>query len=193
MNTRFRNTAVALIALSIAACAGTRVATDHDPSARFDTLHTYAWLAPADVEIDDPLLDSQLLTQKVRHSVDAVLTQRGYSAAADPASADFVVTYHTASKERLRDRGGFSIGLGIGRSWHHGHHSMFLGDRYFPQIEGYQEGTLIIDVLAGDGGNLLWRGWIRNTVDPRNYTAEAVDEAVREILAQFPPGYTPPE
>ena len=193
MNTQLRTAALAVIALTLAACAGTRVATDYDPSAQFDALRTYVWVDPVGVEIEDPLLDSQLLTQKMHRSVGDLLTQRGYSVASDPASADFVVTYHTASKERLRDRGGFSIGFGLGRSWHHGHHSMFLGDRYFPQIEGYQEGTLIIDVLAADSRDLLWRGWIRNTVDPRNYTVEAVDEAVREILAQFPPGYTAPE
>ena len=192
MNTIFKSGLIAVLALALAACAGTRVATDHDPTARFDTLRTFAWVEPTNVEVEDPLLDSQLLTRKIERSVADVLTARGYTRTTSPATADFVVTYHTASKERLRDRGGFSIGLGFGRSWHRGHHSMFMGDRYFPRIEGYQEGTLIIDVLDADGRNLLWRGWIRQTVDPRQYSAEAVDAAVREILAQFPPGYTPP-
>ncbi len=193
MKTSLKHAVIGLAALVLAACAGSRVATDYDGSARFDTLQTFAWLDPVVDDIEDPVLDSQLLTRKVQRAVGNALLQRGYSRTEHPADADFLVTYHTASRERLRDRGGFSIGLGIGRPWRHGYGSMHVGDHYFPRIEGYQEGTLIIDVLNADTRDLMWRGWVRNTVDAQNYTDEAIAAAVSEIIAEFPPGYIAPE
>ncbi len=193
MNTSLKSAVVALAALTLAACAGSRVATDYDGNARFDTLQTFAWLDPVVDEVEDPVLDSQLLTRKVQHAVANALLQRGYSRTEHAADADFLVTYHTASRERLRDRGGFSIGLGIGRAWRHGYGSMHVGDGYFPRIEGYQEGTLIIDILDADTRDLLWRGWVRNTVDAHNYTEEAITASVGEIIAEFPPGYIAPD
>lgn len=194
MNTTIKSIVVVTTALSLAACAGSRVATDYDPNASFAPLETFAWLEPVRDEVEDPLLDSPLLNRKVERAVADALLARGYSRVDAPADADFLVTYHTASRERLRDRGGFSIGLGFGHGWHHGHSAMFLGPQhYFPRIEGYQEGTLMIDVLDARSRDLLWRGWIRNTVDPSNYSDEAVDAAVREILDRFPPGYVAPE
>lgn len=192
MRTPIKSIVIAM-ALTLAACAGSRVATDYDDSARFDTLRTFAWLDPVVEEVEDPVLDSQLLTRKVQRAVADALLTRGYSRTEQPADADFLVTYHTASRERLRDRGGFSIGLGIGRPWRHGYGSMHVGDGYFPRIEGYQEGTLIIDVLDADSRDLIWRGWVRNTVETRNYTDEAITAAVNEIIAEFPPGYIAPE
>ena len=193
MSTSLKFVVGALAALALSACAGSRVATDFDDSARFDMLQTFAWLDPVVDDIEDPVLDSQLLTRKVRRAVASTLLQRGYAQTEHAADADFLVTYHTASRERLRDRGGFSIGLGIGRAWRHGYGSMHVGDGYFPRIEGYQEGTLIIDILDADTRDLLWRGWVRNTVDARNYTDEAITAAVSEIIAEFPPGYIAPE
>jgi hypothetical protein len=193
MNVSPKFVVLAFAALTLAACAGSRVATDYDANARFDTLQTFAWLDPVLEDVEDPVLDSQLLTRKVQRAVADALLQRGYSRTEHPADADFLVTYHTASRERLRDRGGFSIGLGIGRPWRHGYGSMHVGDGYFPRIEGYQEGTLIIDVLDAESRDLLWRGWVRNTVETRNYTDEAIMAAVNEIIAEFPPGYVAPE
>jgi hypothetical protein len=193
MNTLLRSGVLVSVALALAACAGSRVATDYDSSARFDALQTFAWLDPVAEDVEDPVLDSQLLTRKVQRSVADALLNRGYSRTEHAADADFLVTYHTASRERLRDRGGFSFGLGIGRPWRHGYGSMHVGDGYFPRIEGYQEGTLIIDVLDAGTRDLLWRGWVRNTVDARNYTDEAIAAAVNEIIAEFPPGYVAPE
>lgn len=179
----------ALLAGALVACAGPRVATDYDSSVRFDALQAFAWLSPEYAEVDDPLLDSELLTRKMRRSVVAELTDRGYVAVPEAADADFIVTYHTASRERLRDRGGFSIGLGIGRMSRHSRQSLFLGDNYFPRIEGYQEGTLIIDVIDARSRELVWRGWTRDEVDTRRFSDEAIDATVREILGEFPPGH----
>lgn len=194
MNTMTRILALGAAALTLAACAGTRVATDYDPEASFQSLETFAWLEPTSADVEDPLLDSALLTRKVASSVARTLLERGYSRTDSAADADFLVTYHTSSREKLRDRGGLSVGIGLGRGWYPGYRgSVFLGDHYFPRIESYQEGALIIDVLDGRTRELIWRGWIKSPVDARNYTNEAIDAAVREILDRFPPGYVAPD
>ena len=194
MNNAIRQFAIAVVAVTLAACAGTRVATDHDPGADFARYDTFAWLEPDHEKIEDPVLDSGLLTRKVEHAVATTLLQRGYARTDTAAAADFLVTYHTASRERLRDRGGVSLGIGFGHGWHRGYRgSVFFGDHmYFPRIESYQEGALIIDVLDARSRELVWRGWIRSPVTAKNYADEAIAAAVREILDQFPPGYVAP-
>lgn len=57
-------------------------------------------------------------------------------------------------------------------------------------IATYDKGVLTIDVLAPDGGELLWRGTGTDTVSEladRKDVFLQVEKVVEKILAQFPP------
>jgi hypothetical protein len=183
----FRSAVMLCAALAAGACATHRVATDFDREVRFDQLRSFVWLEPAPEQIDDPLLDSPLLSRKIQRAAGDELVRRGYVQAASAAEADFFVTYHTTSRERIRDAGGVSFGFGYGTGYRRGHHSIFVGDR-FGRVESYQEGTLIIDIVDARTRQLVWRGWTRGAVHPARFTDEAVDRNVRDILSRFPPG-----
>ncbi len=170
--------------LILAACASTPARTDYDDSATFADLRTFAWLEPAYESVEDPLLDSQLLGAKVRRATVSALSARGYVEVAMD-QADFLVTYHTTTRERMRDSG-FTVGFGIGRgSYRRGSRHIFLGHNDWN--ETYQEGTLILDIIRSADDRLVWRGWKSDRVYRDRFTDEGVERAVRNIIEAFPP------
>lgn len=176
-----------ILALALAGCAH-QVRTEYDRGAEFDALETFAWRAPENAEVDDPILDSDLLDRRVGKTVTETLAGRGYREV-PPEKADFVVTYHTAKDEKLRERSGFSFAFGTG--YHHGYHSAIV--RTGPGSESYNEGALIIDVLIPEdsGDRLIWRSWREARLSQEAFSEESVRAMVRSILDRFPPGHAP--
>ena len=172
--------ALPLLVVALAGCSP-RVFVEHDHSTTFTGYHSYAWLSPPPEPVHDPILDSQILEDRVRHAVTTDLDARGYVPAPSAASADFIVTYHTTSKQKLEsDDTGLTFGLMD--AWPHGFGSLVMA----PQVESRTEGTLMLDVIDGKSKRLVWRGWITGLVNQSNYSETAVDEAVRQILNKFP-------
>ncbi len=170
-----------LATLTILGGCATAVKTEFDNQADLSHYHRFSWQAPELKKVEDPILDSALLTKKVQQAVIAKLKARGYEESDD--SSDFYVTYHTASKERLREPI-FSVGIGYSSHYRHwGHGVLFDGHN----IESYEEAVLIIDVIDRKSDNLVWRGWNTSRLIQRNFTQEAVTESVNNILDEFPP------
>lgn len=174
---------VAVVVVFATACAGPFVRSDFDSGADFGDYRSFAWLEPATADVENPLLDSPLLGRKIERAVLATLAGRGFaSTAAD--DADFLVTYHTSVRERVRDSG-VNVGLTFGSGYSRGLRTIVVGDQF--GANSYQEGTLMIDIIDAGTDELVWRGWSTANVHPDRYTDEAVTEAVQAILAKFPP------
>lgn len=174
---------LALAFLLLAACAS-RPPYEFDETASFAQYETFAWLAPThskeEVSISHPVLDSPLLARRVQQAVTTELQEKGFrQAETDP---DFFVTYHTAQAER--EYHGSYLQLGYGR----------FGPRLGSAIavdmwpRTFEEGTLIIDIVDADTGELVWRGWRDTELTRRNFDAERVGRTVDFILSAFPPG-----
>ncbi|MCG8435852.1 MAG: DUF4136 domain-containing protein [Gammaproteobacteria bacterium] len=176
-----------VIIVGATACAPL-VKYEHDPTADFSGYQTFTWISPehsTDVTVDDPILDSELLENRVKHAVSQAMLEKGLRETMD-GDADIGVTYHTSSRERIRSTGPrFSIGFHRGH--HHGHHSLAFGHNFY-DVDSYAEGTLIIDIIDQANERLVWRGWRSALVDQRQYSDEAVQTSVYEILQDFPPG-----
>src|SRR5690606_31949833 len=119
-------------------------------------LKTFKWLEPKygqdDVDVSHPVLQSPLLGKRVQNAVTAALEAKGYRAVDD--DPDFYVTFHTAEGE-AQQRSSTYVQLGYGRYSPHFGSGVLLD--LTPRT--FREGTLIIDVLAGDNEDLIWRGW----------------------------------
>ena len=167
--------------LFLGGCA-TGVRTEFDEQADFDRYRTFSWLAPEVRGVDDPILDSQLLNKRVKRAVVAALQQRDYEAVDN--NPDCLVTYHTASKEKLRSSA-YRVGIGYGPHYGYwGQHVLFDG----PDIRSYEEGVLIVDIIDAQSDTLIWRGWDSSLLTQRNFAEQAIRESVEKILAKFPPG-----
>ena len=171
---------VALLSLvATASCAPFRVMVDYDSEADFGALRTYAWLERAEQPGANPFADNPLLRKRVRDAVADSLAERGYRAA--PADqADFRMTFHVTLEERMASA--------FWPGWSHGHYGRYGGYRGRSYSSGYtfQQGTLILDALTGDGEDLLWRGWVSGAIPTSDSDRDRVLLAVHEILARFP-------
>lgn len=170
---------VIFAAILLAGCASTPM-VEFDQKANFSDFETFSWRMPEYGKVEDPILDSPLLGQKVRTAAVAALQARGFSY--QEQAADFIVTYHTAEKEKLSDSGmrlGFATGY-----WSRGSIIYSFGSG----TSSYEEGILIIDILDADSGNLVWRGWRGMRLNQTNFNDGNVREEVELILSAFPPG-----
>ena len=116
----------------------------------------------------------------------ATLTGYGYQEV-DAEEADFHVTYHVSSQERYYNRGPrFGFGVSTGGYYgggYRGGSSVRVGATYYSH--NYEEGSLIIDIIERDSGELVWRGWQNKNVYQEAYSEAAVLESVKLILEKF--------
>ncbi|MGH8280335.1 MAG: DUF4136 domain-containing protein [Gammaproteobacteria bacterium] len=171
------------LALVLAACAP-RVTVEHDHQANFLDLHSFAWVTPPMGPVVNPILDSDILEGRVQQAVVADLTRRGYQQADSKESADFLVTYHTVSKQKLASTpASFAIGFG-------GYYPYGFGNVFVPlgnTVQSREQGTLMLDIIDAKTKRLIWRGWTNDWISKSNYSQQAVASDVQRILAQFPP------
>lgn len=171
------------LGLALVACAP-RVIVEHDHQANFFDLHTFAWVTPPPGPVNNPILDSDILEGRVQRAVVADLTRRGYTQTDSRESADFLVTYHTVSKQKLESTpSSFSIGFG-------GYYPYGYGSVFVPisnTVQSREQGTLMLDIINAHTNRLIWRGWTNDWISKSNYSEQAVANDVQRILAKFPP------
>ncbi|MGE5625359.1 MAG: DUF4136 domain-containing protein [Bacillota bacterium] len=173
---------LAFACLILAGCSP-RIYTEQDDQARFDGFHSYAWLSPPPGKVRDPILDSQILEGRVRRAVEGELNGRGYSQVQPDAGPDFLVTYHTASKQKIESSGAnFSFGVVDAFPGAFGAVAVPVG----PNVESRDEGTLMVDIIDGKTKRLVWRGWTKGWLSPDNYSQDAVNSAIKQILDKSP-------
>lgn len=177
-----------LLAALAAGCATSRN-VEYDDDVAFEDFQTFAWAPPERTEVEDPVLDSGLLDRRVAKAVRDTLSDRGFREV-EPEEADFVVSYHTSSRERavspnVRVHLSYGVGYPYYPAWYGSRHYPF--QPYYDDSRSYQEGTLIIDVVDREKEELIWRGWRSGEVRQSRYSEEQVREQVRRILADFPP------
>lgn len=179
---------VALLAVAALSACATRVYSEHAQSANFASYHNFYWQAPSHQQpVRNPILDSQILDERVRSAVVQTLQSHGYAQVETPAQADFIVTYLTSTQQEVRSTGGFRVGIGFGAPFY----DPFFGSAFYPvgpyDVQSYEQADLIIDVIDARTQKLVWRGWTSGEATQANYAPRAVDEAVSRILSRFPP------
>lgn len=173
---------VLLATLAAVACSTIRVSDDYDPSANFAAYKTYAWLPEPPSPTGRPRLDSPLVQERIRKSIDQSLAAKGFRQATE--SPDFLVRYDLIAERRVDV-------TTYDRTYYSGYgYRMALP---VTDVRQYDEGSLIIDVIDTREKKVVWRGIgqrrLRSetaTLDPVK-DQERIDEAVNAVLASFPP------
>ncbi|MDA9297565.1 DUF4136 domain-containing protein [Pseudomonadales bacterium] len=156
----------------------------HSESAKdvdFSQYRSFAW-APKEVQaVEDPILDSAFMDERVKAAVVSALVGRGF--VEDTDNPDMLVTYHSTSKDRIR-----SVGYGIGLGYRN-YDSYWRRSIQFaaPDVESYEEAVLIIDLVDRVQDRLIWRGWRSAALTQKNFSAENVVRMVDKIIIGFPP------
>ena len=166
----------------LSGCSSVSVTRDYDSSNDFRMLRTYAWQHETQPKTDNPRIDNDLVDERVRSAVNALLAEKGYVLAAK-ADADFLVAYFIQYKQRI---GGSSVSFGVGASRYNRYGSV----GYNTTISDYDEGWLTIDIIDRESEKTIWRGvGIRSTYESSSpkKISKMVNHAVARILKDFPP------
>ena len=171
----------------LSGCKTIDVNSDWDPAYDFGRLQTWKWSEESQMPTGNQTFDSDgLLSRRVQVAVAQNLAARGY-VETETSQADFEVAWFFTVEDRtdvttVNDYHGYG---GARYGWYGGGYSTS-----HTMVDNYKQGTLIIDVKAGEPEQLVWRGSgtarLKEKNDPATAQARA-NEAVASILAQFPP------
>lgn len=183
---------VALLAAMLFGCSGIEVKQDYDTAADFSSLKRYAWLPEQRHQDGEQVENSELVNDRIRDAVEAVLADNGYRRSSDRSRADFLVGYHYKVRQRTetRDRSRTGVGVGVGTGSGGGFGSIGIGIGLGGRDREYDQGMLTIDVINPRNKKLMWRGMAEQRLvwdnDPRK-TTQRIKETVTAVLAKFPP------
>ena len=157
-------------------CSSVKVNSDYDKKVDFTQFKTFAFYKKGidKVEISD--LDKK----RILHSIDDVMTTKGFSKSETP---DILVNIFTKEREQV-DVNQFNSGWGYG--WGYGWNPYFWGGN--TSVNRYTEGTLYIDLIDAKKKELIWQGEGEGVLTKdTNKKDEAIKEFVTKILEQYPP------
>ena len=177
--------AVALLAaaLFLAACeSGPRVVTNAAPGFSLAGFQTFSYLQPLSTD------NGNVRTILSNELIDATTNELEMAGLRYVESGgDLLVNFVVATRETLQTRPstGASVHHGRGRYGTWGGYSMSMSTT---EVVQRTEGTVAIDIIDAAQRQLVWEGAASGRVTDRvrENRAEAVNVAVREILAQFP-------
>ena len=97
--TRFTRLAAALAIVTMVACSGMKISSDHDSSVDFSSYATWDWYPETRKKTGDPRIDDPKLHERISGAVEQQLAADGFDR--NTESPDFFVAYHAAIGDML--------------------------------------------------------------------------------------------
>lgn len=165
-----------LLLFIFTSCSTVRVASDFDKEANFSQYKSFAFYKPG---IDKAQI-SDLDKKRILRAIESELLSKGLIKSENP---DLLVSIFTKERERVDV---YNNNFGYGWYWN----PWWYGGYYGSTVSRSTEGTLYIDLIDAKTNNLVWQGMgsadlITNDMEKKE---ARIQEIVREILAQYPPG-----
>ena len=188
MNTRIKQLGLCVVALGFAAfftgcTTPTSITVQSDPEADFFEMATYAWLPPAG---GAPL---GITESTFRRAIDAEMELRGFRQVTE--NPDINLALHLAIEERISGATTQHWGYGWGSysSWRrHPHSRSTMGTSMSTtQLNTYNQGTLLLDMVNPARNVLVWRGVAERAVSNAARASELAPDIAQQLLAEFPP------
>ncbi len=182
-----RGLAIALLLLAAAGCGTVRINTGLDPTAHFDSYHTFNFQRPA-AEKQTPGFTPEV-QELVEIAIQREFEVREIIPSAQP---DLLVGFYLSVQEKKFDlqnptSGQHSVS-GVmadyfGFTYRSGQDLNHMGE--IP----YEEGTLVIDVADARTGRLVWQGLAKGVLyrdETPDQIKHRVNEAVRKMFDHYP-------
>ena len=175
--------------LLLSACQTPRLERDFDPSRDFAAYRSWNWQEPAvQFKPNDPRINSDLTSQRIRAAVSEQLEQRGLRAATAATPGDIKVQVWLIVDNRQQ-----KVSTQMGGAWGNPWGGGFWGGPSYVETRtlDYQVGTLQIDLLDGKDGKLVWRGSAEQVLRSRQPSPSEREASIRstvaKVLSQYPP------
>ena len=126
------------------------------------------------------LLLSPIVDRRIEKAIKLTLLEKGFS---DSCPAiDFRVSFGTLNKTKTR---AINVGVNTSPFWRQSH--LRFGGYSRVDLEQYEEGTFVIDIIDELTNQLVWRGSYTKHLGQKAPTGEEIKTIVAEILEAFPP------
>ena len=150
---------------------------DFDQQANFTDLKTFDWMP-----VPEKTGINSLVVQRVKNAVNAELQAKGLMMTSN--NPDFLIVQHLGKKGKVQvtDWGYEYSPYGRYRGAHL--------RRGRVSTHEYEEGSLILDFVDAKSKKMIWRGAAKaevQNVDTPEKSEKLINEAVQEILKNFPP------
>ncbi len=127
---------------------------------------------------------SPIVDKRIERAINQSLLERGFSNQC--ASPDFHVTFNTATKTKTEFN---DIRVGSPR---YKRYPYCEYNRYsYVQVDEYEEGTFIIDIIDEKSKEIVWRGAYAQRLGWSAPSDEEVKKIIDSILEEFPPEISP--
>ncbi|MGI9319909.1 MAG: DUF4136 domain-containing protein [Thiogranum sp.] len=187
MKNIIKQSALIILLASLGACSGISVTSDWDPGVDFSQFKSFVVLEETQPSIN------RLVDQRVRAAIVAELTARGLRQVDAPDKADLAIGYQITTENRTSEH---TVHSGWGtrgyRSSWHTHWRTPVGTSTTTQVN-FTVGTLVIAAFQMNDKELVWEGSGSGAVNPSRgpeQSKQRINDAVRQILKDFPPGAT---
>jgi hypothetical protein len=154
-----------------------------DKDTDFSKFKTYKWVVLKNATPVDDLTDKQ-----IKEAIDAQLATKGLSKV-DSDDANLFVGYQAAigtEKQFTSFDSGWGYGPGwYGRGWYGGEGGMTTG-----QTSTIYSGQLAVDMYNSAGKDLVWRGVVSKTLDPKakpEKRQKNLTKALTKLFKNYPP------
>jgi hypothetical protein len=166
--------AAALAIVSCLAACAVPVTVETDDSARLLAARSWIWLPRPGVPAGD--VELARVDQRVRSAAERALARRGFRRSEHGRPA-FLLTYYAAVTHSIDDD---AIAYAAGMP--------HATRRALNPFGGYDQGSLIVDVLDPQSGRLLWRGVGRDVFVAEQTPEERaarIDDALESIVSKL--------
>jgi hypothetical protein len=169
--------------LGVVSCAtGPDIRVDKDPSADMSSYKTFGFF---DAVATDRAQYSTIITSRLKEATRTQLENKGYKY--EEANPDLKANFYLKVQEKQEIQSTPSAGVGF-YGYRAGYYGAWAGYPQDIQTINYREGTLSIDLVDAQKGQLVWQGVAngRVTDEMRKNPGPAVDAVVAQIFSNFP-------
>jgi hypothetical protein len=172
-----------LLAMS---CAGVKVSFDYNPEIDFKVYKTFDWI-PGSEELSKStdvrnLASNPFVLKRLVAAVENELAKKGYQKQTD-SEPELLLSFQT-DFEKKKDVYVYSTPGYV--HWKRGRR-VVVGPKKYVEVDRYQEGTLVLDIIDSASDQLIWQGWATSILRDPQIAEEQLQTAVGKLLENFPP------
>jgi hypothetical protein len=172
-----------MVLLGATAALAQDVRYNFDKNADFSKYKTYKW-----VPIKDAAKVSDLVDKQIKDAIDTELATKGLTKV-DGDDANLFVGYQPAVGEE-KQFNSYSTGWGYGPGWGGGWYGGMGSTSTTGTTSTIYKGQLALDMYDSAGHDLVWRGVVSKTIDPKakpEKQQKNLAKAVQKLLKNYPP------
>ena len=174
---------VVLLLLGAGAALAQDVRYNFDKDTDFSKFKTYKW-----VPIKDAAKVSDLVDKQIKDAMDTELATKGLTKV-DGDDANLLIGYQPAVGEE-KQFNSYSTGWGYGPGWGGGWYGGMGSTSTTGSTTTIYKGQLALDMYDSAKHDLVWRGVVSKTIDPKakpEKQQKNLAKAITKLLKNYPP------